>query len=110
MDTSERMPLTLSGFIHFCGECNEHIRVNGEWVKSNRLRSLRPNGTFVEGGYILGVTLDHHDLIFTLKDKKGNEFRKVFPIKDVGWLYDTYGIVTFLHRTNDGKDKIYFIS
>lgn len=110
METYETKPCTLSGFIHFCTNCNERIKVNGEWVKTNRRRGFivweGKNCTKYE---ILNIVLDAHDIVFHLQTKDGLVY-KSFSIYEVGWAYDTYGMMSFLHRDANGKEEIWNIS
>lgn len=110
MEADKDSPCTLSAFIHFCTNCNERIKVNGEWVKTNRRRSFHfwfdKNCTKYE---ILNVVLDAHNLVFHLQTKDGLVY-KSFSIYEVGWTYNTYGCMTFLYRDANGKNHTWTIS
>lgn len=110
MESYENKPCTLSGFIHFCTTCNEKINVNGEWVSTNRRRSFRTWGGKSSTTYeILNIVLDAHNLIFHLQTKDGLVY-KSFSIYEVGWAYNTYGMMCFLHRDGNGKEESWIIS
>lgn len=110
MESYETKACTLSEFIHFCTSCNERIRVNGEWVSTNIRRRFTTWGSKVITTYeILNIVLDAHNLIFHLQTKDGLVY-KSFSIYDVGWAYDTYGIMSFLHVEGNGKKEIWNIS
>lgn len=103
-------PCTLSAFIHFCTNCHERIRVNGEWVSSNRHRRFSTwDGKHSTRYEIVNVVLDAHYIVFHLKTENSVAY-KTFSIYEVGWAYDTYGMMTFLHRDCNGKNEIWNIS
>lgn len=110
MGAYDTRPCTLSGFIHFCTNCKERIRVNGEWVSTNRRRGFTTwDGRYITRYEILNIVLDAHDIIFHLQTKDGLVY-KTFSIYDVGWAYDTYGTMRFLHRDDDGNNETWTIS
>lgn len=111
MESYENKPCTLSGFIHFCTVCDEKIKVNGEWVKTNRRRAFSNwcSATPSTRYEILNIVLDGHDLIFHLKNENGLVY-KSFSIYSVGWVWNTYGMMSFLHRKDNGKEEIWSIS
>lgn len=110
MESYETKPYTLSGFIHFCTTCNERKCVNGEWVSTNRRRRfITWSGKDITSYEILNIVLDAHNLIFHLQTKDGLVY-KSFSIYECGWVWDTYGMMTFLHRDENGKDEVWNIS
>lgn len=86
------------------------IRVNGEWVSSNRRGRFSTwdgkNSTSYE---ILKIVLDAHDIVFHLKTENGLVY-KSFSIYEVGWTYSTYGYMTFLYRDANGTNHTWTIS
>lgn len=110
METYETKPCTLSGFIHFCTNCAERRCVNGEWVKTNRRRGFTTwDGRHITRYEIVNVVLDAHYIVFHLKTENRVAY-KTFSIYEVGWVYDTYGMMIFLHRDANGKEEIWNIS
>ena len=110
MESYKTEPCTLSGFIHFCTTCNERIRVNGEWVSTNRRRRFTTwDGKNITTYEILNIVLDAHNLIFHLQTKNGLVY-KSFHLYEVGWAYDTYGMMCFIHMEGNGKKEIWTIS
>lgn len=110
MEAYKTEPSTLSAFIHFCTNCEERRRVNGEWVSTNRRRGFfTGNGRDYKRYEILNILLDAHELIFHLQTKDGLVY-KSFSIYECGWAYDTYGMMTFIHRDGNGKMEKWNIS
>lgn len=84
--------------------------VNGEWVNSNRRRRFSTwDGKSSTTYEILNIVLDAHNLVFHLQTKEGLVY-KSFSIYEVGWAYDTYGMMLFLHRDGNSKGEIWNIS
>lgn len=110
MEAYKTKPCTLSAFIHFCTNCEERRCVNGEWVKTNRRRGFTTwDCRHITRYEIVNVVLDAHYIVFHLKTENRVAY-KTFSIYEVGWVYDTYGMMIFLHREANGKQEIWNIS
>ena len=110
MESYKTEACTLSGFIHFCTNCEERRYLNGEWVKTNRPRRfINWGGKNITRYEILNIVLDAHNLVFHLKNDDGLVY-KSFSIYECGWVWDTYGMMTFLHRDGNGKEEVWNIS
>lgn len=109
METYYNEIRTLSQFLDYC---NEPVKigkyVNGELViTGERPRTL---SQFTDRYKISRVVLDSTALflVFSLIDKDGKEVRKSFDLYDIGWCYDTYGMMCMEHYP-EGKKKIEYI-
>lgn len=111
MESYHNEPCSLSSFIHFCTVCKEIRRTEKGWEATNRRRRFIAHASSYANYQILNVTLDAHDIVFYLiEEKSGKEERKAYSLYEVGWCFDTYGGMTFLHRDGKGKETTFFIS